>query len=121
MRVYMLADSNRLSYNKLALLTRWHVAAHTCIYVGIQTMNSVALLSHKGGTGKTTLALHLSVAATLANYVTVVIDLDPQVSATEWGDSRAAEMPAVVSAQSSRLEQVMQRAEDEGVEIVFSP
>jgi chromosome partitioning protein len=82
-------------------------------------MNSVALLSHKGGTGKTTLALHLSVAATLANYVTVVIDLDPQASATEWGDSRAAEMPTVVSAQASRLEQVMQSAAEEGVDIVF--
>ena len=74
-------------------------------------MKSVALLSHKGGTGKTTVSLHLGVAAALATYVTAVIDLDPQASATEWGDSRDAEMPAVVSAQASRLGQVMQTAE----------
>ncbi len=82
-------------------------------------MKSVALLSHKGGTGKTTVSLHLGVAAALANYVAVVIDLDPQASATEWGDSREAETPAVVSAQASRLEQVMETAEKEGVDIVF--
>jgi len=82
-------------------------------------VKAVALLSHKGGTGKTTVSLHLGVAAALAQYVTAVIDLDPQASATEWGDSRDAEIPAVVSAQASRLGQVMQTAEAQGVEIVF--
>jgi chromosome partitioning protein len=49
----------------------------------------------------------------------LLIDLDPQASATEWGDSRDAEMPAVVSAQASRLAQVLQTAAAQGVEIVF--
>ena len=82
-------------------------------------MKSVALLSHKGGTGKTTMSLHLGVAAALANYLTAIIDLDPQASATEWGDSREAETPAVVSAQASRLAQVMQTAQAGGVDIVL--
>lgn len=82
-------------------------------------MKSVALLSHKGGTGKTTMSLHLGVAAVLANYLTAIIDLDPQASATEWGDSREAETPAVVSAQASRLAQVMQTAQAGGVDIVL--
>jgi chromosome partitioning protein len=43
-------------------------------------VKSVALLSHKGGTGKTTMSLHLGVAAALAKYVTAVIDLDPDLS-----------------------------------------
>jgi chromosome partitioning protein len=85
----------------------------------VETVKSVALLSHKGGTGKTTMSLHLGVAAALANYLTAIIDLDPQASATEWGDSREAETPAVVSAQASRLAQVMQTAQAGGVDIVL--
>ena len=82
-------------------------------------MKSIAILSQKGGTGKTTMSLHLGVEAARANYLTAVIDLDPQASATEWGDSREAEIPPVVSAQASRLAQVMKTAEDQGVDIVF--
>ena len=52
-------------------------------------MKTVALLSQKGGTGKTTLSLHLAVAAQLAGKDAVVIDLDPQASAAGWKDSRA--------------------------------
>ena len=51
-------------------------------------MKTLAILSRKGGTGKTTLAVHLSVAATLAGHTTVLIDLDPQASACKWSDIR---------------------------------
>jgi Mrp family chromosome partitioning ATPase len=51
-------------------------------------VQTVAILSQKGGTGKTTLALHLAVAAEKNGDVAVVIDLDPQASAAGWKDSR---------------------------------
>jgi chromosome partitioning protein len=76
-------------------------------------MKTVALLSQKGGTGKTTLSLHLAVAAQLAGKDAVVIDLDPQASAAGWKDSRAAESPVVVSVPAARL-QVALRAAKEG-------
>jgi len=56
-------------------------------------MKTVAILSQKGGTGKTTLALHLAVAAERRDISVAVIDLDPQASAAEWKDSRADESP----------------------------
>ncbi|MBN8902519.1 MAG: chromosome partitioning protein ParA [Rhodospirillales bacterium 69-11] len=82
-------------------------------------MHVVALLSQKGGTGKTTLALHLAVAAERARQVAAVIDLDPQASAAGWKDSRAGESPVVVSVQATRLAHALDLARDGGAEIVF--
>lgn len=72
------------------------------------------MISQKGGAGKTTLAVHLAVEAENAGFSTAIIDLDPQASATAWGDSRRQESPAVVSAQASRLRQVLATAERGG-------
>ncbi len=73
-------------------------------------MKVLAILSQKGGAGKTTLALHLAVEAERLGLTTAVIDLDPQASAASWGDSRPHNSPAVVSAQASRLSQVLTAA-----------
>lgn len=82
-------------------------------------MKTIAVISQKGGAGKTTLVLNLAVAATRARKSTVVIDLDPQASAADWGDSREKETPVVVSAQSSRLTPVLQAAEKEGAKLAI--
>jgi len=58
-------------------------------------MRVVAVLSEKGGAGKTTTAVHLAVAAQLAGLDTVIIDLDPQASATDWADRRGSKPEAV--------------------------
>ena len=79
-------------------------------------MKTIAIISQKGGAGKTTLALHLAVAAERAGQTAVIIDLDPQASATSWKDSRAGETPAVVSAQSARLAAVLEAAEKGGAD-----
>ena len=77
-------------------------------------MKVISIISQKGGAGKTTIALHLAVAAELDNKKTAVIDLDPQASSTNWGDSRAADKPVVVSAQASRLSNILSSAEEAG-------
>ncbi len=71
-------------------------------------MFTVAVLSQKGGTGKTTMVLHLAVAAEKAGRLAAVIDLDPQASAAGWKDSRKAETPVVVSVPSARLPQALE-------------
>jgi chromosome partitioning protein len=81
------------------------------------SMKTIAIISQKGGAGKTTLALHLAVAAERSGHTAVIIDLDPQASATSWKDSRKDETPVVVSAQSSRLTPVLAAAKEGGADI----
>ncbi|NEQ48650.1 MAG: AAA family ATPase [Leptolyngbya sp. SIO3F4] len=82
-------------------------------------MKKIAVLSQKGGAGKTTLALHLAVAALLDDKAVAVIDLDPQASATDWGDSREEEDPVIVSAQAARLGKTMEKMEGAGADLLI--
>ena len=82
-------------------------------------MKTVAIISQKGGAGKTTIALHLAVASALSGQDTAVVDLDPQASAAKWADRREAELPVVISAHASRLAHEMQRVERSGGELLI--
>ena len=82
-------------------------------------MKTVAILSQKGGTGKTTLALHLAVAAERAGETAAVIDLDPQASASGWSDARKGESPVVVPVPFARLTHALEAAKGGGATIAF--
>jgi chromosome partitioning protein len=47
-----------------------------------------AIEAQKGGSGKTTTAVHLAVCATRRGLKTALIDIDPQRSANNWNQSR---------------------------------
>jgi chromosome partitioning protein len=51
-------------------------------------MKVVAVLSEKGGAGKTTISVHLATAAQLAGQPAAILDLDPQGSAYAWAERR---------------------------------
>jgi chromosome partitioning protein len=82
-------------------------------------MQTIAILSQKGGTGKTTLALHLAVAAEKDGQSAIVIDLDPQASAAGWKDTRPQDTPVVVPTPSTRLSQALEAARKGRASIVF--
>ena len=82
-------------------------------------MQTISLIAQKGGTGKT-LALSLAVAAAQAGRTVAVIDLDPQATAGNWADRRGTkEAPAVVSAHVPRLQNVIDTARQNGVDLVI--
>jgi len=81
-------------------------------------MKTLALLAQKGGTGKTTLAVHLSVISALEGKNTVLVDLDPQRSAADWWEERTAEVPALVTAEAGDLPDLVAAAKSEQVDIV---
>ncbi len=68
-------------------------------------VRTIAVISQKGGTGKSTIAIHLAVAAHLAGHRCAVVDLDPQASARKWGDKREADGPEVVGEAPCRTAQ----------------
>lgn len=82
-------------------------------------MKTLAVLSRKGGTGKTTLAIHLAVEAERAGQTTLLVDLDPQASAAKWNDHREGDTPFVVTAPPSRLAEVLSRAKTGGATLAI--
>jgi chromosome partitioning protein len=52
-------------------------------------MKILGIVSQKGGSGKTTLAVHVAVLAYLRGLRVALIDIDPQGSAFDWNESRA--------------------------------
>lgn len=58
-------------------------------------MQTIAIISQKGGAGKTTLAVNLAAVAA-AELVTLVLDTDPQATASRWSQWRGGRDPEVV-------------------------
>jgi chromosome partitioning protein len=70
-------------------------------------MKTLAFMSQKGGSGKTTLAVHTAVAALQEGERVVIVDTDIQRSATTWRESREAEAPTVAPVSAAQLSEVM--------------
>ncbi|PVE24150.1 cobyrinic acid a,c-diamide synthase [Microvirga sp. KLBC 81] len=60
-------------------------------------MHIVSFVTQKGGTGKSSLAVSLAVAAAESGLKVVVLDIDPQGTTGEWYKRRTAEAPEVHS------------------------
>jgi chromosome partitioning protein len=82
-------------------------------------MHVVALVTQKGGTGKSSLAVSLAVAAVEGGLKAAVIDVDPQDTAGEWYKRRQAEAPEVHSLRWSHLSSRLFRLEREGHDLVL--
>ncbi len=82
-------------------------------------MYVIAVLSQKGGAGKTTLAVNLAVAADKAGKATAIIDLDPQASSCTWSDNRDADTPSVESIQPARLQKTLDALKEGGADCVI--
>lgn len=93
-----------------------HSRAPTCQREDVKT---IVLLSQKGGSGKTTLSLNLAIAAANAKLSTVVIDLDPQQSASRWARLRKDDNPVIISGHAPNLAALLAKARDGGADLAI--
>lgn len=66
-------------------------------------MRTIAVIALKGGSGKTTVATHLALAAHRRGVDTLLVDIDPQRSAFDILSSRSGPGPSVVASSGPRL------------------
>lgn len=83
-------------------------------------MRVLSFVSQKGGSGKSTLLFNCAVAATAGGKKRVLIlDMDPQGTATAWYQDRDAEVPALATVTSKQLPEVIAQAKTAGFDFVF--
>lgn len=79
-----------------------------------------SIMSQKGGAGKTTLAINLAVQSKSQGDSSLIIDTDPQASATKWSDIRGDEnTPLVTASFATRLHKVIAVAQSNGINKIF--
>lgn len=81
-------------------------------------MKVLSLCSAKGGASKSTLSLHLAVAAEHAGIRTAIIDTDPQGTLSAWWHARDADTPAMAPGTITSLPNTLTILRDEGYGLV---
>ncbi|WP_045762265.1 ParA family protein [Xanthomonas albilineans] len=79
----------------------------------------LALAGQKGGSAKTTTAVHLGVEYVREGRAVAVIDTDPQGSARKWAEVRESADVPVAAVTSSEVEGALRDAENDGYQIVI--
>ncbi len=80
----------------------------------------LAIISQKGGSGKTTLSVHLAVCAIRHKLHVAIIDLDPQGSAIDWFNTRQSTNElAAIQASPEQLDTLLKQAKKGGADLII--
>ena len=82
-------------------------------------MKTIGMLAQKGGTGKTTLGVHLAVQAVADGFDVLLVDIDPQANATMWWRRRDASEPVLLESDGSGLKDLLRRARQRGYDLAI--
>ena len=82
-------------------------------------MKVIALVTQKGGSGKSTLCMSLAVAANEAARSVCVLEMDRQSTMTQWAQQRDGMDPEVGQITADRLESVLARLREVQCDYVF--
>jgi chromosome partitioning protein len=82
-------------------------------------MRIIVFASQKGGAGKTTLAIHMAILALQEGKRVVLIDLDPQASATMWWDRRSTHDLKLIDGRPDNLEEILNKIKADGCDLAI--
>lgn len=82
-------------------------------------MPTIAIVSQKGGSGKTTLTVNLAAAAEAAGQIALIIDTDPQATASQWGSWRNDRAPEVIDSAPPRIQHKVAQAKAQGATFII--
>lgn len=83
-------------------------------------MKTLVILAQKGGSGKTTLAVHMAVCAARQKRRTALIDIDPQGSAFNWNESRdEGRKLDAAKAEAGQIPALLRQAKDGGIDLAI--
>lgn len=82
-------------------------------------MKTIAVMSRKGGAGKSTLAVHMATAAVASGKRVLLVDLDPQRSSLEWARERTNPWPMVIEGRAGALFTTHRAAERENIDLMI--
>jgi chromosome partitioning protein len=83
-------------------------------------MKTLAIIAQKGGSGKTTIAVHMAVCAALHDRKAALIDLDPQANAWDWNESRPGGRKLdAVKGNAHQLADLLNQAKAAGIDLAI--
>jgi chromosome partitioning protein len=85
----------------------------------VSDVKTLAVISRKGGAGKTTLAINLTLSAHLAGWKTLLADLDPQRSASDALRARGGTGPSLAEINAGKLFQARSQAVHDGYDVML--
>jgi chromosome partitioning protein len=81
-------------------------------------VKTISVVSRKGGSGKTTLAVQIAIGLWLRGKAVLLADMDPQWSSLEVLKHRAGEGPSAIASSGSKLYTLQTAARRSGVQVL---
>jgi chromosome partitioning protein len=85
----------------------------------VSDVKTLAVISRKGGAGKTTLSINLALASHLAGWRTMLADIDPQRSASDSLRARTEPGPTLAEINAGKLFQTRSQAEHDAYDVML--
>jgi chromosome partitioning protein len=82
-------------------------------------MRTIAFVTQKCGSGKSTLCINLSIAAQEAGRSVCILEMDRQATISDWAENREGDRPEVAQVDANQIDAVIERLKGSGYDYVF--